>query len=202
MGFSQFILPLRTDYIKLFVSFTDDYPEDAIPELDFVASSDALQDRLDSMKCELVDLARESIGAPVIFTLVSHLKERLDQFSEIESNCRVSMAEKERQQIEAIENAKFQGAPVTRESFKEWKQRFDSESRTLHEVDKNSVDKKLTGRQLFESDKDAMVFSDRNYAEEGEVAVDISLFEREMYNLDLTDESNSDTDGIITELSD
>ena len=85
----------------------------------------------------------------------------------------------------------------------EWKRRFDSEM-----AEKNSS--KLSnanatkptgflyfsrlvilplGRQLFERDS-SLAISDATFFEEGDVTVDVALFERELENLDIGDEED------------
>ncbi|RUS29281.1 ubiquitin-conjugating enzyme/RWD-like protein [Jimgerdemannia flammicorona] len=92
------------------------------------------------------------------------------------------------------EEAKFRGTRVSAQIFMEWKARFDKEMTEKELAEKGRVKDikgKLTGRQLFETDK-SLVQSDVNLIEEGDVAVDISLFEREEnFESDSDDEENA-----------
>jgi len=124
------------------------------------------------------------------FTLVSHLREQLSQLvrSKLEEQ-RQRDSEKERLALEA-EERRTVGTPVTVESFKAWKEKFDKELaiKKLHEDEehlKNMTPKereewrrsgtRLTGRQLFERNKN---LEDESLIEEGVVSVDFSQYER------------------------
>lgn len=198
---------------SLRITYTPNYPNE-IPEFELVDNSESMTfDYLSSLKSQLTDLvccisfdltsillpiqAQESLGMPMVFTLASHVKECLDGWATIEAD-KVRFEETERKRKEEEEEMqKFRGTPVTKESFAAWKRRFDAEmhaakgAMNAKATDKN---KKLTGRQLFESDKN-MIMSDAKYADEGDVAVDMSLFEQEMENMDLpSDEDDEDED--------
>ncbi|CAG8820986.1 25150_t:CDS:2, partial [Racocetra persica] len=85
------------------------------------------------------------------------------------------------------EHAKFQGTKVTVASFLEWKENIEREmaekernTKSLALLKKEEMRKnKLTGRQLFEHDQ-ALAKSDVTFMDEDDVAVDISIFEREV----------------------
>ncbi|CAG8720372.1 166_t:CDS:2, partial [Dentiscutata heterogama] len=133
----------------------------------------------------------------MVFTLLSFLKDSLTTFV-IERQEQRKKAEEDRirKEIEA-ENAKFQGTKVTVASFLEWKENFEREmtekekaTKSLALLKKEEIRKnKLTGRQLFEQDE-AFANSDATFIEEGDVTVDISLFEREV-DIESEDEENS-----------
>ncbi|EPY49823.1 RWD domain-containing protein [Schizosaccharomyces cryophilus OY26] len=112
--------------------------------------------------------AQECLGMAMIFSLCSILKEEVNIV--LSEQC-----EKEEKEIEDIqnreielENEKFQGTPVTVESFMKWKKEFDiwreeeirkeNEEKLREALNATSntnarkaiLEKKLTGRQLFE----------------------------------------------------
>lgn len=112
-------------------------------------------------------------------------------------------AEEERiRKEEELENAKFHGTKVTVERFMEWKAKFEREMAEKENEERQArlkeLKNKLTGkqscslrvviyisssflllgRQLFEQDR-TLALSDAKYMDEGDVSVDISLYERE-----------------------
>ena len=95
-----------------------------------------------------------------------------------------------------MEKNKFHGTPVTVDSFLAWKASFDAEMAALKGLQKaaerDDKDRKLTGRELFLTDK-SLVDSDLKFLEEGGgvVAVDESLFQ-DLDDLDLDDAGLSD----------
>jgi len=179
--------------LALNVVYPEEYP-DALPELSLEATEGEITDK------EVVDLldgmrtvGEENIGMAMTFTLVSHLREELSALvRKREEQRKHEESEKERLAIEA-EEARTRGTPVTLESFKTWKTNFDKEiaqkrERTEDEKLKGLTPKerdevkklatRLTGRQLFERNRD-LATSDDSLLEEGTVSVDVSQYERE-----------------------
>jgi len=139
---------------------------------------------------DLRKVGEENLGMAMTFTLVSHLREQLSQLvrSKLEEQ-RQRDSEKERLALEA-EERRTVGTPVTVESFKAWKEKFDKElaikrSQEDEEHLRNMTPKerdewkksgtRLTGRQLFERNKN---LEDETLIEEGVVSVDFSQYER------------------------
>lgn len=143
---------------------------------------------------ELNQLATESVGMAMIFTLSNFLKEKLDEYASIlVDNTHKAMAEAKRV-AEEREQAKFVGTAVDKNTFAEWLSKFRQELLTMDpEFKKRELDRKskLSGRGLFEKDL-TLASSDAAYLEEGEVAVDISLFEQ-MDDLELEDDLEDET---------
>ncbi|KAK6030138.1 RWD domain protein [Ostertagia ostertagi] len=85
------------------------------------------------------------------------------------------------------ESVELKGTPVTPESFRAWKERFDKERRAL--VEKKEKEReaalagKLTGRQLFLKDA-TLNLSDVALIEQS-VEIDESLFDEEIDGLDI-----------------
>jgi len=176
--------------VNLCVEYTAGYPEE-LP----ILSLEHVDERVEEVDSEniLEDLRKvgeENLGMAMTFTLVSHLREQLSQLvrTKLEEQ-RQRESEKERLALEA-EERRTVGTPVTVESFKAWKEKFDKELaiKKLHEDEehvKNMTPKereewrksgtRLTGRQLFERNKN---LEDESLIEEGVVSVDFSQYER------------------------
>ncbi|OLL24646.1 RWD domain-containing protein 1 [Neolecta irregularis DAH-3] len=154
----------------LVVLYTAKYPDEA-PEL--VIELDDTDDKLlitDEDKPALLQkleaIVSENIGMAMIFSIVEGLKEAGTELLEFKRK-RATQLEEERQNAlyEARPNgSKFRGTPVTRETFMQWRKKFEAEmaalasnaneeeqTGTLLRLKKQEV--KLTGKQLFELDK-------------------------------------------------
>ncbi|RIB03788.1 hypothetical protein C2G38_1989349, partial [Gigaspora rosea] len=181
--------------VALRIKYTPTYPEE-IPEMSLEILEGSLEENEhDKFYNDLMNM--DSIGMAMVFTLLSSLKDSLTTFV-IERQEQRKQAEEDRirKEIEA-ENAKFQGTRVTIASFLEWKENFEREiaekekaTKSLAVLKKEEMKKhKLTGRQLFEQDE-ALAKSDATFMEEGDVTVDISLFEREL-DIESEEEENN-----------
>lgn len=102
------------------------------------------------------EIAEDNIGMPSVFTIASEVKEGAEEIVAL----KLVAAEKQREQEilrqEAEERKKFEGTPVTKESFEKWRIAFRKEMKVDQMLNKYIVyDKngqpKLTGRQMFES---------------------------------------------------
>jgi len=173
------------------VHFPEEYP-DVLPDLSLHAVDDDLEeDEVETLLGELNSVGEENLGMAMTFTLVSHLREQLSALvrSRAEKLRREEM-EKERIAIE-VEEARTRGTPVTSESFRAWKIKFDKElaikkaredderMRGMTAKEKEEWKRMLgrySGRQLFERDK--TLGEEDTLLEEGTVSVDISQYER------------------------
>jgi len=188
--------------VTLAVHYTEEYP-DQLPEL----SLEAIDGTLEDSECEalLADLRRvgdENLGMAMTFTLVSHLREQLSSLvlerAELQKR---EAAEKERLVVEA-EEARTRGTPVTIESFKAWKTKFDREiaQRKAREEDERlkgltnkerdewkKAGTRFSGRQLFERSKN-LDHDDDSLLEEGTVSVDFSQYDRSERHLEEEEE--------------
>ncbi|KAI0256676.1 RWD-domain-containing protein [Lactifluus subvellereus] len=180
--------------LALTVHYTNNYP-DELPELSLEpvegeVDEDDIKVLLDSVQA----VGQENIGMAMTFTIVSHFREQLSLLIRTRSERRKKEAlELERKALEAgQQEARTRGTPVTIKSFNEWKIKFDRETslrRTREEEEKlkamtakereeyKRMGARLTGRQLFERDKN-LATSDASLLEEGTVSVDISQYER------------------------
>jgi hypothetical protein len=153
----------------LSVAYPEDYP-DVSPRLDLSAPPNApkhphldIQDDKTALLNSLTATIEENLGMPMIFTLVTTLKDEAELL--ISTRQQAVQAQKDQQaaEAEAEENRKFEGTKVTRETYLEWSNRFKAEMAELKrqaEELKEAEDKKkrgpkeekkLTGRELWES---------------------------------------------------
>jgi hypothetical protein len=183
----------------LYIEYPSNYPE--VKPIMEIQEYEGLDDSdISTLLEELDQVAEENIGMGMVFTLSSQLKETVDNLV-IERKEQKEREEEERiKREEEEERKKHEGTKVTVESFLAWKAKFDQEQKELEEENQMKQKKKnefkkvksvLTGRQLFEQDT-TLLDSDKAFAEEGDVEVDLALFEDEMENLDLSDEEDED----------
>ncbi|KAF7363423.1 RWD-domain-containing protein [Mycena sanguinolenta] len=151
----------------------------------------------------------ENLGIAMTFTLVSHLREQLYALVKTRAERRrKEESEKERLAIEA-EEARTRGTPVTTESFRAWKIKFDQEQaaakkarddeklRSLTPKEREEAKRsagRLSGRQLFERNK---ILEEDTLLEEDAVSVDVSQYERSR-----RDEDENEDEGITFSDSD
>ncbi|RUS22805.1 ubiquitin-conjugating enzyme/RWD-like protein [Endogone sp. FLAS-F59071] len=192
--------------LALHVTYTPTYP-DELPIIEIEQETESMEQMYhDKLMAEVTRVAEESIGMAMIFTLASLLKDNLTQMIIDRRTAREEAdAERVRRELEVrgiglspaklvqAEEARFRGTRVTPQIFLEWKTRFEKEMAEKEAAERGKfkdIKGKLTGRQLFESDK-SLVQSDVNLIEEGDVAVDMSLFEREEgIESDMSDEDD------------
>jgi len=189
--------------VTLNVHYVDNYP-DTLPDLSIETNDGQLSnEEIDGLLQGMKTVGEENIGMAMTFALVSHLREQLYTLVEAREKKREQEeAEKERLAIEA-EEAKTKGTPVTLQSFSVWKAAFDKEiavKRGREEDEKlkgltpkerdefKRIHTRLTGRQLFERDKN-LATADDSLLEEGTVSVDISQYERDVAAIDEEEES-------------
>ncbi|KAL4248131.1 hypothetical protein ABKN59_008291 [Abortiporus biennis] len=193
--------------LALDVHYTDAYP-DALPDLsiepiDCEISDEEIEELIEGMKT----VGEENLGMAMTFSLVSHLREVLSNLvHNRDERRRKEEAEKERLALEA-EEARTRGTPVTIESFNAWKQKFDREMAVRKEREDDERMKgltpkereeykklatRLTGRQLFERNKD-LATQDDNLIEEGAVSVDITQYDRDAIPEEDEEEENQVT---------
>lgn len=98
----------------------------------------------------------------MIFTLVSALKENIEQLILERQDAVQAVTDQEARKVEEAENAKFHGDAVTRESFLKWRERFRAEmegKRVVEEREREvemgkkrvvKDEKRLTGKELWE----------------------------------------------------
>ncbi|KAG0360952.1 ubiquitin-conjugating enzyme/RWD-like protein [Gamsiella multidivaricata] len=182
--------------LKLHVKYTETYP-DSLPEfsLDF-EEGELEQEDFDTIMKKVTESAEEAIGMGMVFSMASTAKDALTEIIQ------VNMARREKEEHEQLqremeeEERKRAGTKVTVEVFMKWKTAFDAEMAEKERIEKGLKKEdpkalKPTGRQLFERDH-SLAKSDATFMEEGDVDVDIALFERELVISDDEDENEND----------
>ncbi|ESK96950.1 rwd domain protein [Moniliophthora roreri MCA 2997] len=176
--------------VALSVHYPDDYP-DILPETALTCDEGELDgEEIETLVEEMKKMGEENVGMAMTFTIVSHLRDQLaDLLKARATKAKQDELEKERRLLEE-EAARTRGTPVTVESFKTWKAKFDAEqaemkAREDEEKMKGLTAKereewkrisiRLTGRQLFERNKN---LEEDTLMEEGTVSVDFSQYER------------------------
>ncbi|KAJ2497863.1 rwd domain-containing protein [Coemansia sp. RSA 1972] len=173
------------------ISVLDEDDDDAPPLSDTDATLDSKD--IDDLTDQTRTIGEECLGMAMVFSMASNLRE-IAALRLVAKTIHLKQLREQRIQKEVeAEQAKFIGTPVTRENFLEWKVHFECEtpatkSDALAGDDRASrrvakPDDRLTGRQLFEQDKD-LAKSDSKYINEGDISVDSKLFGHEQ---DLSD---------------
>ncbi|CAG2165589.1 unnamed protein product, partial [Oppiella nova] len=156
------------DEVVLQFRFPDTYP-DTLPEIEITDSANL--DDIDER--ELLDLldteGNSSIGVVMTFTMVSVAIDWINRLSERKATEMREALEQKRREEEEAEHKKFEGTRVSVETFMTWKQKFDEE---MHSLDKTfkarqELSKKLTGKQLFETNK-SLIESDLQFLDDGD----------------------------------
>jgi RWD domain len=151
------------------ISYPDKYP-DVAPHVEISAPPNApkyphlnvQEDRAHLLET-LEPIIEENLGMAMIFALVDSLKQGAELLIAGRQAAVQAMKEFEAAKAEEEENRKFHGTAVTKESFVEWRTRFqremEEEERRQEERDADEKSKKkagtkeekrLTGKQLWE----------------------------------------------------
>ncbi|KAI8251640.1 RWD domain-containing protein [Colletotrichum sp. SAR11_239] len=149
------------------VRYPEAYPDEA-PMLDLQSTPNAAphewfnvsQDK-ERLLQGLEETIQENIGMAMVFTLVTTLKEAAENLVEERKQAKDKEHEEAVLAAEREENKKFQGTPVTPETFLKWRADFIKEMEELRqkedeerlaELKKAKVKEpvKLTGKQLWE----------------------------------------------------
>lgn len=94
------------------------------------------------------EAAQENLGIPMVFTLVSAIKEQAEELYEERIRDQEARRLKELSIEEEKEQAKFRGTPVTKQSFAEWRAKFRHEMGW--DKPKERPFGRLTGKEIFE----------------------------------------------------
>ncbi len=175
--------------IVLSVSYPETYP-DVAPNLDLSNPPnapkhpllDVSEDKAQLLK-SLDGTIEENLGMAMVFTLVSTLKEAAEQLIIERQGALQAQKDQEAAKADEEENRKFHGTVVTRERFIEWREKFlaemaererkEKEEREVEDKKKRGgkpEEKKMTGRQLWESGLVGKVDEDE---EDGEDAIEL-----------------------------
>ncbi|XP_008185983.1 RWD domain-containing protein 1 isoform X2 [Acyrthosiphon pisum] len=196
----QFEIPVKSDEFDsvqhdiglsccLKFEYVEKYPDDPpIVEIEDVVG---FEEQEDELKEYLIQQAQDNVGMVMIFTLVSAAQEWMNNYSDSEKQRKIDDDDKRREKEMEAELKRFEGTKVTVESFLRWKFNFEEDMGVLKKRNEEEKNKKLTGRELFMTDK-SLNESDLKFLEEGDsVKVDESLFE-EIDDLDIGDAGSSD----------
>ncbi|XP_046419135.1 RWD domain-containing protein 1 [Neodiprion pinetum] len=195
--FYKFSIPIKSEEHELETSnglacrleftYTAKYPDE--PLVVDIEDQENFEDGDEQiLKEHLAEQMNENLGMVMVFTLVSAAQEWLNvQWDKIKMHREESAALKLKEEEEA-ERKRFEGTRVTVETFLTWKEKFDDEMGiTKRREIAEREGKKLTGRELFMTDK-TLDQSDLKFLEDGDaVKVDESLFQN-LEDLDLDDD--------------
>jgi len=165
-------------------TYVENYP-DEVPLIEILTTEELAEDEVNELDSQLRQQAEEELGMVMVFTLVSLCQEFLDTAAQQAHDRKEYEKKREEREEEQRQLAKTLGTQVTLETFTVWKTNFDMERLAKLGNKAKLIEGKLTGRQLFEKDKD-LWRSDLAFLE-GEVKVDESLFQ-DMDDLDLDEE--------------
>ncbi|KAF6210667.1 hypothetical protein GE061_013774 [Apolygus lucorum] len=196
-----FSIPIKSDDYEEGVSgiqcllkfeYTPMYPEE-VPIIDVEEGENLDESSLNELKEFLIEQASENLGMVMVFTLVSAAQEWMNTLNDKLQVRKQEMEEEKKRKEEEEERKKFEGTRVTVESFLVWKQAFDEEMGILKQKEGSNKGRKLTGKELFMTDK-SLNESDLKFLEEGDfVKVDESLFQ-DLDDLDIDDQELLDED--------
>ncbi|XP_076629923.1 RWD domain-containing protein 1 isoform X2 [Colletes latitarsis] len=178
---------------RLEFTYTAKYPDEPLL-ISIEEQENFEQGSAEKLKQHLIEEMNENLGMVMVFTLVSAAQEWLNvQWDKIKLNREESATKKLKEEEEA-ERKKFEGTRVTVETFLSWKEKFDQEmGYTKRREMAEREGKKLTGRELFMTDK-TLDQSDLKFLDDGDaVKVDESLFQN-LDDLELEDDDDDDPD--------
>jgi hypothetical protein len=161
-------LTISTATMLLRVEYPEDYPDTA-PRLDLIPPPNApkykffdVQEDKTVLLEALEPTIEENLGMAMIFTIVSTLKDEAELLIAERQKAAQAILDFAKAKQEEEENRKFHGTAVNRETFLEWRKRFNAEmeeAEKRRKEEQEAEDKKkrgakeevkLTGRQLWE----------------------------------------------------
>ncbi|KAL1810572.1 uncharacterized protein LOC108193845 [Daucus carota subsp. sativus] len=142
--------------LGLIFSHTEKYPDDP-PLLNVISLKGIHTGDLKILKDRLEQEALENLGMAMVYTLFSTAKEWLAERFAQDDNDGIAEAEEKKDEIIVPH-----GEPVTVDTFLAWRERFEAElalerAKLMPEIALTTTkEKKLTGRQWFESGRASM----------------------------------------------
>uniref|UniRef100_A0A8R1IVP8 RWD domain-containing protein n=1 Tax=Caenorhabditis japonica TaxID=281687 RepID=A0A8R1IVP8_CAEJA len=183
--------------VSLNISFPENYP-DTIPEISLDGIEDEFTaERITSAVEKLNAVAEENVGMVMVFAIVSALQDEIGELVELRKQASEAIVEIEKEKKEAESRKKFEGTVVTPETFRAWKEKFDTERRAEIETAEKerlaNLAGRLTGRQLFLRDATLNLSDVTLIGGADEVEIDESLFDNEeLEGLDMDSEDEDD----------
>ncbi|KAI8927809.1 RWD domain-containing protein [Entophlyctis helioformis] len=187
--------------------YTPTYP-DTLPEMRFRRVRGIHADDVTALHSALEAHGTENLGMAMVFAVVSHAKEVVETLARTRMEAEEHAREQRILAEEEAERERYRGTLVTVESFTKWRTGFYEEALRAKKSGKVTLAMeaalavhgyhaaggrfggKLTGRQLFEKDQ-TLMDSDNMFLEEGDVAVDVELFD----GLEIDDDEDEDGEG-------
>ena len=190
------------------MQYTEQYPDD-VPELHIHVLEDGRQvlgmpppedeepprddprEGVQLLSKELEQVAKESLGMPMVFALASHLRESLTDYMTRQAQEAEKAASEQREAELRAEEEKFRGTAVTVERFNAWRIEFMRKQELLRAQKEEAyvasltpkereeyrrMKAKPTGREIF-AKPDARVEEEKT--DESVKEVDFSLYSRE-----------------------
>jgi hypothetical protein len=201
LPYYQFEIPVKSDEFDselhdiglsccLKFEYVEKYPDE--PPIIEIEDVVGFEEQENELKEYLIQQSQENVGMVMIFTLVSAAQDWMNNYSDSEKQRKQDDDDKRRETEMEAELKRFEGTKVTVETFLRWKFNFEEDMGVLKKRNEEEKNKKLTGRELFMTDK-SLNESDLKFLEEGEamVKVDESLFE-EIEDLDIGDAESSE----------
>lgn len=102
---------------------------------------------------KLIEEANTLVGMPMVFALITQLKDELENIFRNRLDQAKRRHEKQLLANEMEEQKKFHGTPVTKETWTKWREQFKKEMRIVErdeEYYRNMHGGKLTGKEIFE----------------------------------------------------
>ena len=137
--------------LELDLIYSSQYP-DEMPLLMVENVHGLDENEMEEIQRFINESAEECIGTVMGFTLISNIQMKLGEILDKVKSKELE-AQKQKEEEERIkEEARFKGTPVTKETFLEWKIKFEVEMSTGSKQATDSIPLKLTGRNMFEKD--------------------------------------------------
>lgn len=191
--------------------------EEAATENDTEASfeSDA-REGVQTLLQGLEQVAQESLGMPMVFSLASHLRESLTDYMATQAQAAEKAANEKREAELRAEEEKFRGTAVTVERFRAWQIEFMKKREELKAREEEAyiatltakereeyrrMKAKPTGRELFT--KPGAGVEEEKDTDDAVQEVDWSLYSREEREKQAREEEELETaDGFVEDLDD
>lgn len=160
--------------LGLVFAYPTEYPDEA-PVLACQSIQGIAKADLKALEAHLAEEAQNNLGMAMMFTLATAAKEWLREHANLEvgevedpAAAAKRMAAEEERQAKARRAA---GTPVTKESFEDWRTRFDAERALARALAPDAADradraKRMTGREYFEKRRGEAIEADLEEDEE------------------------------------